>query len=167
MNPIIDPDPEMLPPPIEPVYKLKHHDPPVTEISVPNNGLWVSVIKGPFIHTVHLGTHQKCGPDTVKLLNLAYAAGFRAGRKSSPRTWTSQDGGTFLETDEVRPVRVGDWIMLGNGIVRVVHLGPVNPSRRIWKRVESESPARTESSAPEPGVHRDSEGTDTSAGQGT
>jgi hypothetical protein len=35
-------------------------------------------IKGPFISTVHVGTTERCGPETVRMLNLAYKAGRRA-----------------------------------------------------------------------------------------
>ncbi len=38
---------------------------------------WRTLITGPFIETIHLGDSQRCGPETVKLLNLAYTAGIR------------------------------------------------------------------------------------------
>jgi hypothetical protein len=35
-------------------------------------------IEGPFISVVHVGTTERCGPETVRMLNLAYKAGMRA-----------------------------------------------------------------------------------------
>lgn len=34
-------------------------------------------INGPFISTVQVGTSERCGPETVRMLNLAYRAGQR------------------------------------------------------------------------------------------
>jgi hypothetical protein len=56
-------------------YYIGRQEPPTPECA-----LWLTAIIGPFISVNHYGTTQRCGPDTVKLLNLAYTAGRRNSR---------------------------------------------------------------------------------------
>jgi hypothetical protein len=53
-------------------YYIRSQKPPDAD-----SDYWQTHITGPFIEMVHLGDSQRCGPETVKLLNLAYTAGTR------------------------------------------------------------------------------------------
>jgi hypothetical protein len=45
------------------------------------DGRWITVIYGPgFESHIHTADSQSCGPDTVKMLNLAYTWGFNRGK---------------------------------------------------------------------------------------
>ena len=43
----------------------------------PTYGEFCYQIQGPFINVIHVGTKESCGPETVRMLNLAYLAGQR------------------------------------------------------------------------------------------